>query len=142
MRIEPFRPEHLETLILQPQQERARAFLANPDYGKALANGLAYAAIDDDGTVLCCAGLLPMWEGRAEAWALMGGNLKRHFLAIHHAALRFLSVAEFRRIEAVVDAQFCTGHKWLERLGFKPEGLREAYTPDGRDCIGYAKVRR
>lgn len=142
MKIEAFQPRHLERLILQPQQQRARQYLDHPEYGKTLANGLAYSAIDDDGTVLCCAGLLPMWNGRAEAWALMGADLRRHFLAIHHAAGRFLDVADFRRIEAVVDAEFCTGQKWLERLGFKSEGVREAYTPDGRDCIEYVKVRR
>jgi hypothetical protein len=141
MKIEAFRPDHLETLILQPQQERARRFLGTPGYGKALANGMAYAAIDDDGTVLCCAGLLPLWEGRAEAWALMGTDLKRNFLCIHHAVVRFLNMVEFRRIEAAVDAEFCTGRKWLERLGFLQEGYMKAYTPDGRDCIRFAKVR-
>lgn len=140
MIVEPFRPEHLERLMLQPRQERARHLFENPGYGQCLANGLAYAAVEGD-TVLACAGLLPMWEGRAEAWALMGSDLKRNFVAIHHAAQRFLSIADFRRIEAVVDAEFCNGKKWMERLGFQPEGLMRAYTPDGRDCIRYAKVR-
>ena len=70
MIIEPFRPDHLDRLLLQPMQQRSRVFFGNPDYGKCLANGLAYAAVEGD-TVLACAGLLPMWEGRAEAWALM-----------------------------------------------------------------------
>lgn len=141
MIIEPFRPDHLERLLLQPRQDHVRHLFENPDYGKYLANGLAYAAVEGD-TVLACAGLLPMWEGRAEAWALMGADLKRDFIAVHHAVRRFLSIADFRRIEAVVDAEFCNGKKWMERLGFRPEGLMRAYTPDGRDCIRYAKVRK
>lgn len=140
MMIEAFRPDHLDRLLLQPRQQHVRQLFVNPDYGQYLANGLSYAAVEGD-TVLVCAGLLPMWEGRAEAWALMGADLKRNFVAIHNAAQRFLSVADFRRIEAVVDAEFCSARKWIERLGFEYEGPARAYTPDGRDCIRYAKVR-
>lgn len=140
MKIEPFRPEHLERLLLQPRQADARQLFENPAYGQALANGLAYTAIEGD-VILCCAGLLPHWEGRAEVWSLMGADLRRHFVAIHHAAVRLLDVADFRRIEASVDAKFCNGRRWVERLGFKAEGVMRAYTPDGRDCIRYAKVR-
>lgn len=140
MRIEPFKPEHLKRLLLQPKQETIRPFFENPEYGKLLANDLAYTAFDGS-RVLCCAGLIPLWEGRAEAWALMGDDLKRDFLKIHHAVRLFLNASNIRRIEAMVDAQFESAKAWVEMLGFQNEGLMRAYTPDGRDCIRYAKMK-
>lgn len=142
MIITPYQPTHLDALMLQPAQEMARPLLADPEYRKALAvPGMAFSALDGD-RVLCCAGLIQYWEGRAEAWALMGQDLKRDFLRIHYATRRFLDVCGFRRIEATVDPDFGCARAWIEALGFKYEGLMPGYTPDGRDCFRYARVKR
>lgn len=140
MRIEPYSPAHLEALLLQPAQEFARPLLANPDYRQALAvPGMAFTALDGD-RVLACAGLMPLWEGRAEAWALMSHDLRSHFLGIHYATKRFLNACGMRRVEAAVDAQFGCAKEWIEALGFKFEGPLASYTPDGRDCLRFARV--
>lgn len=142
MRIVPFQPAHLDALMLQPAQEMARPLLADADYRKTLTvPGMAFSAIDGE-TVLCCAGLLPYWEGRAEAWALMGADLRHTFLGIHYATKRFLNACGVRRVEAAVDPDFGCAREWIEALGFQFEGLMPAYTPDGRDCSRYARVRR
>jgi hypothetical protein len=141
MIVQPFQPEHLERLLLQPAQEYARPYLSDPAYAKALVlPGHSFTALDGD-RVLACAGIIPLWEGRAEAWALMGRDLRAHFLAIHHATRRFLNACGMRRVEAAVDAQFGCAKGWIEALGFEEEGVLRAYTPDGRDCIRYARVR-
>ena len=141
MIIVPFHPDHLDALLLQPAQAYMRAFLSHPGYGQALAiPGKAFSALDGD-TVLGCAGILPLWESRAEAWALFGGDLKRHFVQIHRATLRFLDACPIRRIEATCDAGFCDAKRWIELLGFAYEGPLRAYTPDGRDALRYARIR-
>lgn len=141
MRVEAYRPEHLQSLLLQPAQEFVRPYLSRPEYGKALVMPTSFTALDGD-RVLCCAGIIPIWEGRAEAWALMAADLRREFIYIHHAAKRFLNSCGFRRVEAAVDSQFCAAVEWIEMLGFKYEGPLRGYTPDGRDCIRYARVNR
>lgn len=139
MNIVPYTPAHLESLLLQPAQDLARPLLASPEYRQALAvPGMAFTALDGD-RVLCCAGLMPLWEGRAEAWALMGADLRPQFLRIHYATKRFLNACGMRRVEAAVDAHFGCAKEWIEALGFEFEGVLHAYTPDGRDCLRYAR---
>ena len=141
MIIVPYNPAHLESLLLQPAQAYMRPFFENAEYGKALAiAGKSFTAIDGD-RVLGCAGLIPYWEGRAEAWALLAKDIKGQFIHIHLAAVRFLDACGFRRVEAHVDADFGCAKKWIEMLGFEFEGPLKAYTPDGRDCLRYARVR-
>lgn len=136
----PYKPEHMESLLLQPSQAYMRTYLERPEYRRALAiDGKSFTALDGD-RVLGCAGIVPIWDGRAEAWAILARDLRREFLAIHHATKRFLAVCGVRRIEAHVDADFGCAKQWIERLGFVNEGPLAKYTPDGRDCIRYAKV--
>lgn len=140
MKVVPYQPEHLKSLLLQPGQSRARPYLERADYATALVMPTSFTALEGD-RVLACAGVIPLWQGRGEAWALMGSDLRRHFLCIHRATLRFLEACGLQRVEAAVDAEFCEAVEWIEMLGFKHEGPLRKYTPDGRDCIRYARVR-
>jgi hypothetical protein len=141
MNIIPYKAEHLTMLMLQPSQGEARKYLGNPEYGRHLdVPGLAFTAMEG-GEVLAMAGVMPRWEGRAEAWALLSGDLKRHFVRIHRAVLRFLETSDIRRIETAVDANFQAGIAWAEMLGFQNEGMMRGYTPEGRDCYRFARVK-
>jgi len=141
MIVTPYKPAHLESLLLQPDQAHMVSLLANPAYRQSLAiEGKSFTAME--GTrVLGCGGLIPLWEGRAEAWSLLSSNLRREFVGIHRAALRYLDSCGFRRIEATVDAQFERAVVWIEMLGFTYEGPLAKYTPDGRDCLRFARIR-
>lgn len=137
----PYQPAHLRSLLLQPAQAAMVSYFDNPAYAKALnVPGKSFTAMDGE-RVLAIAGVIPIWKGRGEAWALLGGDIRRHFLAIHHAVARFLDVCELTRIEAAVDADFPQGRAWVERLGFTYEGPLAKYTPDGRDCLRYARIK-
>lgn len=141
MNIIPYKAEHLEAMMLQPAQENVRRYFGNPEYGRMLDfPGHAFTAMEGD-KVIAMAGVLPRWEGRAEAWALLSGDLKRHFVRIHRAILRYLETSDIRRIETAVDANFKAGIVWAEMLGFKNEGLMPGYTPEGRDCYRFARVK-
>ena len=141
MNIQPFHPEHLSALLLQPAQAGMRPVLADPSYGESLAQaGPCYAAMAD-GAVIACAGLIPQWPGRAVAWALVSSAAGPHFLGVHRAVKRALDVHPFRRIETGVVSDFDEGHRWAKMLGFVREGQMRAYTPDGRNCDLYALVR-
>jgi hypothetical protein len=139
----PFRPEHLRSLHLQAAQRYLQPLLDRPDYGAALATPYAWSGTIG-GNLVGCAGLLPSWPGRATAWALLTPALSaRHFLRAHHKVRDVLEAAlraGNRRIETTVDAAFDAGHRWVRALGFEPEGLMRAYSPDGRDHFLYART--
>jgi hypothetical protein len=140
MQIVPFLPEHLDTLALQPSQAD---FLQTFDktYAPALiAAGPCFTAIKD-GVILGCAGLTKQWDNRAIAWALFSTNLGREFVRIHRAAERYLAIADFKRIEAFVDANFAEGHRWIQMLGFEREGYMRSFSPNGNDAVLYARVK-
>lgn len=139
----PFRPEHLPMLRLQAAQSYLQPLMARSDYAAALAGPYAWSGLIG-GKVIGCAGLLPQWPGRAIAWALLTRELSAaHFLRAHHkvlAVLRSAHASGVRRIETTVDAGFDAGHRWARALGFSPEGLMRAYSPDGRNHVLYAHV--
>ena len=135
-----FQPDHLQRLLLQPSQAIMQPTLADPSYGPSLAAaGPAYSAVDGD-AVFACAGLIPQWNGRALAWALIAAEAGRHMVGIHKAVRRALDVHPFRRVETAVVSDFVQGHRWATLLGFEREGRMRAYTPEGQDCDLYARV--
>lgn len=141
MQILPYTPKHLENLLLQPSQEYMRPMMLKKEYQDVLnVQGKAFSAVKG-GQVIACAGILPMWEGRAEAWALMNRDIKTEFIHIHRATLRFLEICGVRRVEAHIDRDFGCAVRWIEMLGFEFEGNEAKYTPDGRDTMRYARVK-
>jgi|DEB0MinimDraft_12_1074336.scaffolds.fasta_scaffold67483_2 RimJ/RimL family protein N-acetyltransferase len=140
MDVVPFEPEHMETLILQPAQQRFFTYF-NKEYAKDLkVSGPCFTGIKN-GRVLGCAGLVKQWENRAIAWSLLSGDIGNDFISIHKAVMRFLKLSEYNRIEAFVDANFEQGHRWIEMLGFKREGYMEQFNPDGGDAMLYARLK-
>jgi hypothetical protein len=141
MKVYPFRAGHLENLLLQPAQAHLREFFT-PEYIRTYENGLCYSLVADDGSTLACAGLLPIWENRASAWALLSADLgPRGLLIVTRACLRELNLGRFRRVEAYVDPEFMAARKWVRALGFRFEGHMAAFTPEGRDHDLYARVQ-
>lgn len=141
MRIVPFEPDHLKQLLLQPSQAMMQPLLDSAEYAQSLKDaGPAYSLVDGD-EVFACAGLIPQWEGRAVAWALISEEAGPHFLRITRAVRRCFDLHPFRRIETAVSHDFQQGHRWAQMLGFTREGLMRSYTPDGRDCDLYARVQ-
>lgn len=139
MIIRPLKPEDIPQINLQPAQANARLLQENPEYCASLCNGKAYAAVVG-GQIVAAGGLVEMWEGRAHAWALVGVEAGRHWVAIHRATLRAFDAHPFRRVETAVASSFRPGHRWAEMLGFVREGCMRAYAPGGDDCDLYARV--
>jgi hypothetical protein len=139
--MEPYKPEHLQELILQPAQARVRANLSDPEYAQALVGKHSFT-LKMDGKVVACFGVLKLWEGRGDAWALISGDIgARGMRRLHFEIRKRLEAShEFRRIETACDAGFEQAKRWLELLGFQYEGPLLKYTPDGRDCLRYARI--
>lgn len=141
-RIEPFRPEHIAVIALQPHQQPMRAFIQTPGYAEMLATTDAFTAFVGD-RVIACGGVMEIWEGRGTAWALLacdlgGDNMRR----VHYAAKRYFDSSPLRRIEATCDVDFREGHRWLSLLGFTLETrVMCNYRPDGGDESMYVRLR-
>lgn len=136
MNILPFAVEHLSRLSPQAAQlgEVTADALAGP-YGQAWT-------AEVDGAPICCAGLMPVWDGRAYAWALLSKNSGKYMVPLTRAIRSRLSVAGFRRVEMAVDSTFGAGCRWAGLLGFRletPFPMR-AYLPNGRDAYLYARA--
>lgn len=154
MIVTDFKAEHLTRLRLQPAQEYLYAMTTEAT-GEAVEAALhaglgwAYTALDTDGTVLGCGGVLVQWQGRGLAWSYISCVGGAKFVAVHRAVKRFFDVCHLHRIEATVDEGFEEGHRWMAMLGFELETRDEyggpkpmrGYRPDGGACYLYARVR-
>jgi hypothetical protein len=139
MTIEPLIADHVMNVLLQPSQACFASSIDAEYANRLVVSGPAFSAIHN-GEVLACAGLIPQWEGRAIAWALVAAEAGPHFVRIHKAVKRFLELQKIRRIETWVYPTFEPAHRWMRLLGFKLEGRMTAYGPDGSDGDLYARL--
>lgn len=143
--IVPFKAEHLELFNGKMSEEWVPAFMDVDDLAVEYARrGLLYSMFVD-GRVEVIAGIVRLWAGVAEAVAIVSPTGRRHMRAVHRMAKKVLGIAignGFWRIQTNVLEGFDKGKTWVERLGFHDEGIMERYTPDGRNMIRYAMVRK
>ncbi len=99
------------------------------------------------GRPIACFGVIPMWSGVVQAWALLSHEaLEHHSRALSRYVLRRLHQLEDEkgvvRIQAAVADGFLASHRWHQFLGFEVEGYMRRYGADG---VGgfylYARVR-
>lgn len=138
MIIVPLTAEHLARLALQPAQAWCRPHLTDDTLTETAALG-GYTALVEGEPIACC-GLMPFWPGRAMAWSFIGANAGSHMVALTRAVQRHFAACGVRRIEAYVDEGFDAGRRWVELLGFEFEGRLEAFLPDGRSQLLYARI--
>ena len=142
MIVRPWQLGDTDRVQLQPAQQYMRGWAnLSADLTDLSDSGLVWTG-EYNGTVLGIAGLVPQWENRALAWALISDAAGPHFRKFHGAVSRFLEASDFRRIEATVDVDFEAGKRWMNLLGFQYEGLMRAYRPDGADMLMYARVKQ
>ena len=136
----PFKAEHLAAIKLQDMQAHLSDWVTL-EQGRGLEQFPSYTAFVD-GTAIGAAGILHMWMGRAMAWAFIAKSEPKDFLKGHRVVKKFLDGCYVQRIEMTVDCDFPEAHRWAKMLGFEMECERmKHYSPDGRDCALYAKVR-
>lgn len=103
----------------------------------------SYTLINEEGRVVCCGGVVDMWGGRGELWAIFDKNCKKDFIGIFRTISRFIENIPYRRLESVVDWDFKAGHRFVEMLGFKLETpFMGAYRPGGKDCSMYVRIKK
>lgn len=142
VRFEKFHPEHLDAVKLQMAQRDDMGVVMSREVGEAAAQHLAISAWLNE-RCLGCAGIIPVWRGRAMAWAFISSEVGHHMVVCTRYVRHMLDCYPADRIEATVLDGFVAGDKWARLLGFEcetPNGMR-MYDPSGRTMKLYSRVR-
>ena len=106
-----------------------------------LNNGVAYSYFDGN-RLIGCAGIAKITDNICEVWAVIDKDVKRYTREIYYYASALLEVARksFVRIQATIRTDYSLECHFMERLGYKREGILRKYMADG-DYYMYAKIR-
>ena len=94
-----------------------------------------------DGACVGAGGLRPIWEGRANAWALIGRDASPALVAITKKLRFVLATWPGRRIEMTVRSNFLPGCRLATLLEFKREARLLGFFPDGSAAELFARIR-
>lgn len=140
MRVVPFKVEHLRQMDVQEAQRYLMPYV-DWDGMRELENEWAKTVFDGR-SVAMCGGVVPLGGGRAVVWAYFSESAGARMISLVRFIRVVLKDAPFRRIEALVDADFQAGHRLVRLLGFELETPRKrAYRADGGDSSEYVLLR-
>lgn len=136
----PYRPEHIRGLNLRAHE---LDYGTNSAYEKLGRNGPAFTLMVD-AKPIACAGIEPYWPGMGEAWGIFSIHVYQYPIAVFKAARegldRIMQDWKLIRVQAVALKDFPSAVKFLERLGFEPEGEMRKYGPGGETFLRYARI--
>ena len=136
LHLTPFEPKdlaELTTLGEEYPEENVQA-LAQQKY--------AYTIVNGQGVIIACAGVIEWWPGRGEGWMVLNeDHTQGELVGLARIMRRFFKDCPFKRIEAVVAADFHPAQNWVRFLGFESEGRLRRYTIEGDDAIMFSKIR-
>ncbi len=99
-----------------------------------------------DGHIIGVSGIELLWEGVGEVWLILSSyidhNPKECFRCIKDGLEILIKRAGLRRTQGYGRIGFHQAHILYKHLGFKAEGIMKEFTPDGVDCIMYARLER
>jgi len=137
-----FKTEHAEYLLEQAGNKPLLGVFTEEVMAYTESLDHAYTGLLDGEPVLC-AGLVKKNDHCAEAWTILHQNKRDKFILIFNALKRFLQIAPYRRVEALIKCDFNNGHRWAKALGFKLEASRMyAYNADGSDSALYSRINK
>ena len=131
-----FKLEHLWQF--DPAERNGRA--KQQQFGHLLAQHSAAFTAVDAGGVVGCGGLVPIYPHRALAWTSVSSRASAIYLV--RFLKGYLDQQTIARIETVVDEEDKLCHKWVQLLGFAPEGppMRH-YNADGSAAQVYVRYQ-
>ncbi len=103
-------------------------------------------ALEHNGIILACYGVILIREGVGEGWAAISDKaVKDHPVSLSRSVRYWLDRIEreenFLRIQTSVAEEHQAGHRWIRWLGFVYEGVMKNYGLGGRGSfVRYART--
>lgn len=95
-------------------------------------------------TPVACAGIIVLWTGVAEAWALTSPLVSQFPIGFHRAAKQVLSGAMYEyklhRLQVSIPSTHSVSCNWIRSLGFQFEGRMEKYGPAKDDWLRFVRL--
>lgn len=147
LEIVKFEPEH----ILQIEgREPDRSILAGLDNALEMAknhatHGPAWTGFWDS-KPMACVGIVILWDGCAEGWALTSDLVREHPCAFHRAVYKKLDEVtreyKIHRLQLSIPHSHIVSRMWAYRLGFRNEGRMRKFGPPPMhdDYCRYARI--
>ena len=138
LEIRPFKPEHAYKIWGDKNPLLVK-------FAKGFTTGQAYTAFLDN-QLFACGGLVNFWPGCGEVWLLPTAMALKNPLVLYrtvkHWIAKFVYENKLIRLQAPVEMGKDINRRFIEHLGFHPEGVLEAYGLQGQDHIMYALIVR
>jgi|TARA_R110001592_G_scaffold211878_1_gene463974 hypothetical protein len=145
MIIVDYKPEHARDILAGEMNKGAPKHIGQfRNFADNLNTpGTAFTALDN-GYLIACAGIIPLWSGVGEAWFLASERLHDYSKPIIKAVTKdfkkIIEEHEFKRVQAAVRTDWPEAQRFSRFLGFKQEGLMEKFGPDGSDYYRVARI--
>ena len=143
MRIEIFKTEHLD--MIDPIGGKDDKIWVKETLYRSLNHmeSMAFTLFVGDKVISIC-GIWLLWDGVGEAFTVMCSDIKKYGLSLFKGYKRSLPTMikayKLKRLQATIIVGFTEGVNFIERLGFKREGMMKSWTPDGKDVYMYSIV--
>lgn len=133
----PIEPWHIEVLKTYPDVAKEQC---SDEYASFVCQGQGYTLFVD-GEIYGCAGVIPLWFGLAEGWALLAERSKNKPLALCKAFKNKIQELcdPYRRVQITVEEDFEQAVFFAKFLGFTYEGRMLYYSPDGKTHLRFAR---
>lgn len=106
--------------------------------------GRAFTLYDQEGRIGAIIGHQLLWKGVSSVWALVTEDIDYHPLRYARMIKRVMDTEatqfKLHRMEMAVKMGHAKAHKLARTLGFKPEGIMEAYNEDKSHSVMYGRV--
>lgn len=142
----PFSPVHMDQICLTQEDVlvSSKYFNVAESVGVQSVAGPAVTAFLR-GKPVVCFGVIPVWNGVAEAWFIADDIARGEPLALTRMTRRFLDIAEIslrlHRLQITVRTTHKQAIAWAKALKFENEGTMRKYGPDGVDYFFMARYR-
>lgn len=128
---------------IQVKTEQTLDWGYSTQHAKFMEGQYSFTGVDDEGNVIACAGLMPLFPGVGSIWAMFSDELPKHKLAVIRELrkhLKHLQDHDYFRMETVVRKDHPTSLRFIEAVGFKRTGDKERYA-FGLDFWEYSLVK-
>lgn len=144
IRVEPFRPEHIEAIVLGELGQREMAWhdlrALRKTYGDA---GMRGFTATNGGRVLFCAGHVERHPQYATLWAVYAADIgPRSWGRLLQIARDYADGLPHRRVDAMVDAAAPMAVRWSEAIGLTREAVMAEAAPDGGDMLVMRRIEQ